>query len=335
MKTSKILLFVAVICSTSSMYAQSKKELQAQLQQLQQQNQQLQQQMQQNQQMMMMMMQNQQNNNQGYNQQYNQGYNQQQTQQGMYPQQQMQQQVANSPDGFSPELQKSRIESLQFANSQALRAVGYGIDEEESFARDLAEENARAQMARNIETFTKDAIDRYRKKSNYNGSKGRIANDENLSTTVARQIETGCIVIDEAKYYNSTTGEYKYEILVEYNKARVMGLIESQDQEIKRNRATFEAEMQKVFDEYQMENEGTTTALKKQALIDAQEEAKQDRQAARDAQAKQQDADNAFRAQQSEQQYNLNSQKQAQDASIKKQQLKNDSQSNTNLIIIP
>lgn len=172
-------------------------------------------------------------------------------------------------DGYSEELKQSRIEKRQFEDSEKLRSVGKAESRDEMMARDMAEQNARAQMQRQIETFTKDALERYRKQSQMNDAEKFMANDEQLSKTVAKGILTGCKVIDQAKYYNKNAKKYKYEVLVEYDKAGVMSLLEQQDAEIMKNKAMFEKQMQEVFDEYDMEKTGETAGMKKQKAQDA------------------------------------------------------------------
>ncbi len=340
-------LLLVVLCLSLgiiSANAQSKKELKKQVEQLQQQmqmqqqgypQQQMMQQGYPQQQMQQGYYPQQQMPQQGYYpQQMQQGYPQQQ--QGYYPQQQMpqqqmmqqgyypQQQMMQSPDGYSQEVQKSRIELLQFAAPDKLRAKGEGESREKQSALNMAEAQARAQMQRQIETFTKDALERYRKETAMNDAEKYQANDEQLSQTVSKGILTGCRVVDYATYYNQTTRKYKVELLVEYDKAGVMGLVESQEAQIMENRAKFEKHMQDVFDEYEMDKNGTTTAMRKQAAIDAQNEAKLDRQEQRDARRRQQDADNALRRQESNQNYNLNSQRQVQETATKMQKQKID-----------
>lgn len=99
-------------------------------------------------------------------------------------------------DGYCEEVKQSRIEKRQFEDSEKLRSVGKAESRDEMMARDMAEQNARAQMQRQIETFTKDALVRYRKQSQMNDTEKFMANDEQLSKTVAKGILTGCKVID-------------------------------------------------------------------------------------------------------------------------------------------
>lgn len=310
-------LFFFALClmvGISSVDAQSKRELKKQQKQIERQQQYLQnQQVLQQQQMMM-----QQQQVQGYPQQQVQGYPQQPVQ--GYPQQQ----VGVDPDGYSQEIQKSRIELLQFANPEKLRAMGVDESREKQSAINIAEEQARAQMQRQIEAFTKDALERYRKETAMDDAEKYQANDEQLSQTVAKGILTGCKVVDYATYYNQATKKYKVEVLVEYDKAGVMGLIESQEAQIMANRAKFEAHMQDVFDEYEIEKTGSTAAQKKQMAEDAMNNKRLDAQAVRDAASKQQDADNALRQQESNQIFILNSQKQAQETAVKMQKQKID-----------
>lgn len=216
-------------------------------------------------------------------------------------------------DGYSEELKQSRIEKRQFEDSEKLRSVGKAESRDEMMARDMAEQNARAQMQRQIETFTKDALERYRKQSQMNDAEKFMANDEQLSKTVAKGILTGCKVIDQAKYYNKNAKKYKYEVLVEYDKAGVMSLLEQQDAEIMKNKAMFEKQMQEVFDEYDMEKTGETAGMKKQKAQDAIDNANKDAEHRRAIEAEQQRADNEQKAMDKNYEYNLQSQKQFQD----------------------
>lgn len=193
-------------------------------------------------------------------------------------------------DGYLEEIKQSRIEKRQFEDSEKLRSVGKAESRDEMMARDMAEQNARAQMQRQIETFTKDALVRYRKQSQMNDTEKFMANDEQLSKTVAKGILTGCKVIDQAKYYNKHTKKYKYEVLVEYDKAGVMSLLEQQDAEIMKNKAMFEKQMQEVFDEYDMEKKNATTGMRKQKAQDAIDNANKDAEHKRTMEAKQQSA---------------------------------------------
>ncbi len=117
-----------------------------------------------------------------------------------------------------------------------------------------------------------------------------MANDEQLSKTVAKGILTGCKVIDQAKYYNKNKKKYKYEVLVEYDKAGVMSLLEQQDAEIMKNKAMFEKQMQEVFDEYDMEKKNAATGMRKQKAQDAIDNANKDAEHKRTMEAKQQNA---------------------------------------------
>ena len=179
-------------------------------------------------------------------------------------------------DGYCEEVKQSRIEKRQFEDSEKLRSVGKA--------------ESRDQMQRQIETFTKDALVRYRKQSQMNDTEKFMANDEQLSKTVAKGILTGCKVIDQAKYYNKNKKKYKYEVLVEYDKAGVMSLLEQQDAEIMKNKAMFEKQMQEVFDEYDMEKKNATTGMRKQKAQDAIDNANKDAEHKRTMEAKQQNA---------------------------------------------
>lgn len=204
----------------------------------------------------------------------------------------MMQKMQGSQDGYSAEIQKSRIEQREFEDLNKLRAIGIGESRDEALAKDIAEQNARAAMQRNIEAFTKDALDRYRKQVTMDDAESYEARDENLSTTVAKGILTGCRKIDTAKYYNKDTKKYKFEVLVEYDKAGVIGIIASQDAKIEADRDRFAAKMQEVFDEYDLEKTGETAAMRKAKAANAMEQDNLDRETERSMKKEQQKADN-------------------------------------------
>ena len=212
--------------------------------------------------------------------------------------------------GRGAAVQMTRIEKEQFDNPSKLRAIGEAASREPQSARNIAEQQARSQMQRQIESFVKDALDRYRKETALDDAEKYQANDEQLSTSVAKGILTGCRVIDYELFYNSATRKYTAQVLVEYDKQGVIGLIEEQDQTIMRNRAEFAKTMQEVFDEYEMEKTGSTYAMRKAAAENAMQQDNLDRQASRDAQVRQQEADNAYRKMESQQNYKLKSQQQ-------------------------
>ena len=253
-----------------------------------------------------------------------QGYPQQQYPQQGYPQQQYIQQ--GYPQQVEVELLQSRLERRMFEDTEKLRAIGEDESREKQSARNMAEVAARAQMQRQIETFVKDGMERYRKETQMNDAEKYQANDEQLAQSVSKGILSGCRVIDFAIYYNQATKKYRCEVLVEYDKAGVMTLIESQEAAIMANRDKFEAHMQNVFDEYELEKTGTTTAMRKQMAQDAVDNARLDAAAQREAAVRQQEADNMLRQMESNQNYNLNSQKQTLDAAKQMQKQKGDTE---------
>ena len=275
----RILVVLAVIVSAGNVMAQSKKELEQQNELLKQQIELLKKQ-------------------QSYQQQ---GYPQQ-----VYPQQGF----TGDNGGRGAAVQMTRIQQQQFVNPSKLRAIGEAASREPQFARNIAEQQARAQMQRQVESFVKDALDSYRKVTVMDDAEKYQANDEQLSTSVAKGILTGCRVIDYELFYNSATRKYTAQVLVEYDKQGVIGLVESQEAAIMKNRAEFERKMHDVFDEYEMEKTGSTNAMRKAAAENAMKQDNLDRQANRDAQARQQEADNAYRKMESQQNYKLKSQQQ-------------------------
>ena len=143
-----------------------------------------------------------------------------------------------------------------------------------------------------------------------NGAKNKQSKEEQITTLVSKRINNGCKGIDYERYYNPSTEEYTYEVLVEYDKQGVIGLVESQEAAIMKNRAEFERKMHDVFDEYEMEKTGSTYSMRKAAAENAMQQDNLDRQASRDAQVRQQEADNAYRKMESQQNYKLKSQQQ-------------------------
>ena len=313
----RILVVLAVIVSAGNVMAQSKKELEQQNELLKQQIELLKKQQSYQQQGYPQQVYPQQGYQQGYPQQaypqqgYQQGYPQQ-----AYPQQGYQQQgfyqqgFTGDNGGRGATVQKTRIEMLQFNDPAKLRAIGEAASREPQSARNMAEQQARAQMQRQVESFVKDALDRYRKETALDDAGKYQANDEQLSTSVAKGILTGCRVIDYDLFYNSATRKYTAQVLVEYDKQGVIGLVESQEAAIMKNRAEFERKMHDVFDEYEMEKTGSTYAMRKAAAENAMKQDNLDRQANRDAQVRQQEADNAYRKMESQQNYKLKSQQQ-------------------------
>lgn len=297
------MLGLAVLVSAGNVMAQSKSDLKEQNELLKQQIELLKQQMNQN-------------NQQQYPQQQ---YLQQQYPQQGYPQQGYPQQsqmnnqpVAGNDDngGRGAAVQLTRLEKRQFEDPTKLRAIGEDASREPQSARNIAEQQARAQMQRNIETFVKDGLDRYRKETQMDDAEKYQANDEQLSKGVAKGILSGCRVIDYDLFYNSSTKKYTAQVLVEYDKQGVIGLVESQEAAIMKNRAEFEKQLQDVFDEYELEKTGSTYSMRKAAKENAMQQDNLDRQAKRDYNARQQEADNDYRKLESQQNYKLKSQEQ-------------------------
>ena len=179
----RILVVLAVIVSAGNVMAQSKKELE-------QQNELLKKQIE--------LLKNKQSyQEQGYPQQaypqqgYQQGYPQQVYPQQGYPQQGFPQQgFTGDNGGRGAAVQMTRIQQQQFVNPSKLRAIGEAASREPQFARNIAEQQARAQMQRQVESFVKDALDSYRKVTVMDDAEKYQANDEQLSTSVAKGILT-------------------------------------------------------------------------------------------------------------------------------------------------
>ena len=242
-----------------------------------------------------------------------------QQQQPAYQQQPMYQQqpVYQQPQGYYPQpgyqpqgdgyvtVAMTRLEQKQFEDPSTLRTIGTAEYRDQASAKDMAEQVARAQMQRNIESFTKDALERYRKQTSVGDAETYMANDEILSRSAAKGATNGCRIVDQEHYYNPQTKKHKYEVLVEYDKASVMTLVESQDAQVRKNKALFEKEMQAIFDEYEFEKTGSTHQQKVDAVNAEAEQKKLDAQHQRDMETRQQIFDNNQRSVEQQQQYNL------------------------------
>ena len=301
----RILVVLAVIVSAGNVMAQSKKELEQQNELLKQQIELLKKQQSYQQQSY----QQQSYQQQGYQQQgyQQQGYQQQGYQQPMYG--------ANGASNFDNEYgilkKKSRLqEEYEQPNKEKLLEIGIGSASNENTAKNKAEFNARGRMERTIETLLKQAYEEYDKDASMNGADKVLSNHETLIQGVTNRIASGCRISKFDTYYNPTTKKYTVELLLEYDKQGVIGLVEAQDKEIAKNRDEFVNRMQGLFEEYDLKKTGSTPSMRKAAAENAMKQDNLDRQANRDAQVRQQEADNAYRKMESQQNYKLKSQQQ-------------------------
>lgn len=129
-------LFLLAILSVGGVYAQSKEDLKSEIEQLKQQDQ-----------MLMQMLQNQQNNQQMYQQQ------------GMYPQQGYAQQMPQGqmlPSQFGQAIQRTRVEDAAMTSTGTdIRAYGRAQSAKSNLARNKAENQARMELARQIEAYAR------------------------------------------------------------------------------------------------------------------------------------------------------------------------------------
>ena len=301
----RILVVLAVIVSAGNVMAQSKKELELENENLR---------------LKLELLKNQQSyQQQGYQQQgyQQQGYQQQGYQQQGYQQQGYQQPMygANGASNFDNEYgilkKKSRLqEEYEQPNKEKLLEIGIGSASNENTAKNKAEFNARGRMERTIESLLKQAYEEYEKDASMNGADKVLSNHETLIQGVTNRIASGCRISKFDTYYNPTTKKYTVELLLEYDKQGVIGLVEAQDKEIAKNRDEFVNRMQGLFEEYDLKKTGSTPSMRKAAAENAMKQDNLDRQANRDAQVRQQEADNAYRKMESQQNYKLKSQQQ-------------------------
>ena len=301
----RILVVLAVIVSAGNVMAQSKKELELENENLR---------------LQLELLKKQQGyQQQGYQQQgyQQQGYQQQGYQQQGYQQQGYQQPMygANGASNFDNEYgilkKKSRLqEEYEQSNKEKLLEIGIGSASNENTAKNKAEFNARGRMERTIESLLKQAYEEYDKDASMNGADKVLSNHETLIQGVTNRIASGCRISKFDTYYNPTTKKYTVELLLEYDKQGVIGLVEAQDKEIAKNRDEFVNRMQGLFEEYDLKKTGSTPSMRKAAAENAMKQDNLDRQANRDAQVRQQEADNAYRKMESQQNYKLKSQQQ-------------------------
>ena len=292
----KSLTLLLMITMSGSAFAQSKDDFKAEIEQLKQQNQIMLQMLQQNQ----------------MQQQGQQNYQQMQgayPQQGMYPQQQAQGQVL--PSQFGQAVQRTRVEDLALTSTGTdIRAYGRDQSAKSNFARNKAENQARMELARQIEGYARYAINQYNEETTAGGNTGIDVNEQESAITAAKQVIEGAKIIDSQEYYDNNNKTYTWEVCVAYDRAGLYSVMEEQSARIKKNKAKFEQDMQKYFDEMDHMQGRLTETEKKQAVQNQMQQDQLNQQHQRDMQMNQQRFDNNQQSIQQQQQYNLQYQQQ-------------------------
>lgn len=292
----KSLTLLLMITMSGSAFAQSKDDFKAEIEQLKQQNQ-----------IMLQMLQQNQMQQQGQlNYQQMQGAY---PQQGMYPQQQAQGQVL--PSQFGQAVQRTRVEDLALTSTGTdIRAYGRDQSAKSNFARNKAENQARMELARQIEGYARYAINQYNEETTAGGNTGIDANEQESAITAAKQVIEGAKIIDSQEYYDNNNKTYTWEVCVAYDRAGLYSVMEEQSARIKKNKAKFEQDMQKYFDEMDHMQGRLTETEKKQAVQNQMQQDQLNQQHQRDMQMNQQRFDNNQQSIQQQQQYNLQYQQQ-------------------------
>lgn len=287
-------LFLFTTLSIGGVFAQSKEDLKSEIEQLKQQNQ-----------MLMQMMQNQ----------------QMYQQQGMYPQQNMQypqqgyaQQMPQGqllPSQFGQAVQRTRVEDAAMTSTGTdIRAYGREQSAKSNFARNKAENQARMELARQIEAYARYAMNQYNEETTAGGNTALDANDQESAITAAKNVIEGAKIIDSQEYYDNNSKMYTWEVCVVYDRAGLYSVMEEQSARIKKNKAKFEQDMQKYFDEMDHMQGRLTEAEKAQAVKNQFQQDQLNAQHQRDMQMQQQRFDNNQQSVQQQQQYNLQYQQQ-------------------------
>lgn len=296
MKQKITLVFSLILLASGSVFAQSKDDLKAEIEQLKQQNQ-----------IMLQMLQQSQMQQQGQ-----QSYQQMQgayPQQSMYPQQQIQGQVL--PSQFGQAVQRTRVEEIALTSTGTdIRAYGRDQSAKSNFARNKAENQARMELARQIEGYARYAINQYNEETTAGGNTGIDANEQESAITAAKQVIEGAKIIDSQEYYDNNNKTYTWEVCVAYDRAGLYSVMEEQSARIKKNKAKFEQDMQKYFDEMDHMQGRLTETEKKQAVQNQMQQDQLNQQHQRDMQMNQQRFDNNQQSIQQQQQYNLQYQQQ-------------------------
>ena len=292
-------LFLFTTLSIGGVFAQSKEDLKSEIEQLKQQNQ-----------MLMQMMQNQQMYQQQgmYPQQVYPQQNMQYPQQG-YAQQMPQGQLL--PSQFGQAVQRTRVEDAAMTSTGTdIRAYGREQSAKSNFARNKAENQARMELARQIEAYARYAMNQYNEETTAGGNTALDANDQESAITAAKNVIEGAKIIDSQEYYDNNSKMYTWEVCVVYDRAGLYSVMEEQSARIKKNKAKFEQDMQKYFDEMDHMQGRLTEAEKAQAVKNQFQQDQLNAQHQRDMQMQQQRFDNNQQSVQQQQQYNLQYQQQ-------------------------
>ena len=303
MKHLRIISFVVMSVVGICSYAQSKDELKKEIEQLKQQNT-----------MLMQIINNMQTQQQqNYQSPYQQQYQQQPASQN-YPQgyQQMPQQD-NQQTGmpFGAAIQRTRVENAAMTSTgHDIRAYGRDQSAKSNFARNKAENQARMELSRQIEAYSRYALNQYNEEVTAGGQTGIDALEQESAITAAKNVIEGAKVIDTQEYYDPNTKMYTWEVCLMYDRAGLYTVMEEQSARIKKNREKFEQDMQKYFDEMDHMQGRYTEAEKTQMFQQQMEQNALNAQHQRDMQMNQQRFENNQQSVQQQQQYNLQYQQQ-------------------------
>lgn len=242
-----------------------------------------------------------------------QGYPQQQYQQQPVPQNypqgyqqmpQQDQQQAGMP--FGTAIQRTRVEDAAMTSTgHDIRAYGRDKSAKSNFARNKAENQARMELSRQIEAYSRYALNQYNEEVSAGGQTGIDAVDQESAITAAKNVIEGAKIFDAQEYYDPNTKMYTWEVCMVYDRAGLYAVMEEQSARIKKNREKFEQDMQKYFDEMDHMQGRYTEAEKTQAVRQQMQQNALDAQHMRDMQMNQQRFDNNQRSVQQQQQYNL------------------------------
>ena len=269
-------------------FAQSKDDLKSEIEQLKQQNM-----------MLMQMISNMQGQQQG--QQMQQGY-------GQMPPTGMQMQQ-NLP--FGTAIQRTRVEDAAMTSTGSdIRAYGRDQSAKSNFARNKAENQARMELARQIEAYARYAINQYNEETTAGGQTGLDVSDQESAITAAKNVVEGAKILDAQEYYDSNSRMYTWEVCLVYDRAGLYSVMEEQSARIKKNKAKFEMDMQRYFDEMDHMQGRLTESEKAQAVQNQMQQQQLDAQHQRDMQMNQQRFDNNQQSVQQQQEYNLQYQQQ-------------------------
>lgn len=301
MKHLRIICGLAMSAMTFCSFAQSKDDLKKEIEQLKAQNA-----------MLMQII----NNLQGQQQQGQQNYQQQQYQQPyQQPYQQGYQQMpqlGNQQDSpFGTAVQRTRVEDAAMTSTgQDIRSYGRDQSAKSNFARNKAENQARMELARQIEAYSRYAINQYNEEVTAGGQAGIDAVEQESAITAAKNVIEGAKILDAQEYFDPNTKIYTWEICLVYDRAGLYSVMEEQSARIKKNREKFEQDMQKYFDEMDHMQGRYTEAEKAQMFQQQMQQNDLDAQHQRDMQLNQQRFDNNQQSIQQQQQYNLQYQQQ-------------------------